>query len=663
VDGQWSKGRTVIRLATAGLAAVLLVLTGFGLWAASSTNRVARQADQLSRLSDAYQQARFAVAAEESLERKYRLEPGPEARHRYQQAAAALVAALTVVRQCGNPRDRALAARVEAHHVRYLDATGRMFAAVDAGDAERVLAIDNDQVDPLFSAIEQQVNAAADAHHAQALAGLAALRHTETFVVVATPIAFAAGLGLLGAFWVVVVSYQQRTQRQAAENQQQVAENQYQALHDGLTGLPNRTLLRDRTEQAIHQADRELVPAALLLIDLDRFKEVNDALGHHYGDRLLLQVGKRLRSSLREVDTVARLGGDEFAVLLPRIETAEGATTVAKKLQAALEEEPFLLEDLALDVEASIGVAIYPQHGSDTDELLQHADIAMYVAKDTHAGFVLFDPKLDQHSPGRLALLGELRRAIDHRQLLLHYQPKVDTHTGQILGVEALVRWQHPEHGLLAPGAFIPLAERTGLIGPLTHYVLDAALHQCRTWQQTGHDLSVAINVSARSLLDLAFPDQVAGLLARWQVPARLLVVEITESTIMADPTHALEVLGRLDAMGVQVSIDDFGTGYSSLAHLKNLPVHELKIDRSFVSQMASSSRDAVIVRSTIDLGRNLGLRVVAEGVEDEATWQALDALGCAGIQGYHISRPVPPDELIHWLERQHAATHPDPHH
>jgi diguanylate cyclase len=287
----------------------------------------------------------------------------------------------------------------------------------------------------------------------------------------------------------------------------------------------------------------------------------------------------------------------------------------------------------------------------------------MYVAKDTHAGFVVFDPKLDQHSPGRLALLGELRRAIEQRQLLLHYQPKVDTHTGAMLGVEALVRWQHPEYGLLAPGEFIPLAERTGLIAPLTHYVLDAALRQCRAWRQAGHELSVAINVSARSLLDLAFPDQVDGLLLRWQVPAYLLVVEITESTIMADPTHALEVLGRLDAMGVQVSIDDFGTGYSSMAHLKNLPVHELKIDRSFVSQMASSSRDAVIVRSTIDLGRNLGLRVVAEGVEDEATWQALDALGCAGIQGYHISRPVPPDELIHWLERQHAATHPGTHH
>ncbi|HJW60610.1 MAG TPA: diguanylate cyclase, partial [Actinomycetota bacterium] len=301
-------------------------------------------------------------------------------------------------------------------------------------------------------------------------------------------------------------------------------------MHDALTGLPNRTLLRDRLGQAIRQADRELVPAALLLLDLDRFKEVNDTLGHHYGDQLLVQVGERLQTALRQADTVARLGGDEFAVLLPRMETGEGAVVVAKKLQAAL-HEPFPLDGLSLDVEASIGVALYPEHGSDPDELLQHADIAMYVAKDTHAGFVLFDPKQDQHSPRRLALLGELRRAIDQQQLVLHYQPKVDAHTGQMLGVEALVRWQHPTLGLIPPGDFIPLAERTGLIGPLTDYVLDAALRECRDWRRAGHELAIAVNVSARSLLDLGFPDQVAGLLARWEVPSRLLIVEITEST------------------------------------------------------------------------------------------------------------------------------------
>jgi diguanylate cyclase (GGDEF)-like protein len=655
VDKQWTNGRTVTRLATAGLAGVLVVLTGFGLWAAFSTSRAIRQVDRLSRLSDAYQQARYAVATEQGLERKYRLEPGPEVRADFQQTAASLLAALEVVRQRGDDADRLLVGQVQAEHVRYRAALERMFAAVDAGATSRVVAIDNEQLDPLLAAIEAQVEEAAEAHRQAAVAGLGALHRQETVVAVATPVAFAAGLGLLGVFWAVLVGYQRRTERQAAENH-------HQALHDGLTGLPNRTLLRDRTGQAIHQADRELVPAALALLDLDRFKEVNDTLGHHYGDQLLVQVGERLQGALRKVDTVARLGGDEFAVLLPRIETAEGAVAVARKLQAAF-EEPFVLEGLTLDVEASIGLAIYPEHGNDGEQLLQHADIAMYVAKETHAGFVLFDPSQDQHSPRRLALLGELRRAIEHQQLVLHYQPKVDAHTGRVLGVEALVRWQHPDHGLIPPAEFIPLAERTGLIGPLTHWVLDAALQQCRDWRQDGHELPVAVNISARRLLDLDFPDEVAGLLTHWRVPARLLVVEITESTIMADPTHALQILGRLNEMGVQLSIDDFGTGYSSMAYLKELPVHELKVDRSFVAQMTSDSRDAVIVHSTVDLGRNLGLRVVAEGVEDSLTLQHLGLLGCDAVQGYYISRPVPAGELIDWLTQQQAATPtPQPH-
>ncbi|HEX6675360.1 MAG TPA: EAL domain-containing protein [Actinomycetes bacterium] len=645
---QWSQHRAASRLATAGLAAVLVVLTGFALWAAFSTNRAARRADWLNRLSDAYQQARFAVAAEESLERKYRLEPGPEVRARYQQAAASLLATLDQVHEIGDREDRALEERVDAEHVGYLAATERMFAAVDAGDAKRVLAIDGRESEPVFGSIEAQVDAAAEAHHAAALAGLRTLRRQETFVVAATPVAFAAGLGLLGVFWAIMVGYQRRTEQQAAENQ-------HLALHDALTGLPNRTLLRDRIGQAIRQADRDLTPTALLLIDLDRFKEVNDTLGHHYGDQLLVQVGQRLRAALREVDTVARLGGDEFAVLLPRLATDDGAVKVATKLQAVLEES-FVVEGLALDVEASIGMAVYPDHAGEPDELLQRADIAMYVAKDTHAGFVLFDPSLDRHSPRRLALLGELRRAIEQGQLVLHYQPKVDAHSGAVLGVEALVRWQHPEHGLIPPAEFIPLAERTGLITPLTHYVLDAALHQCRDWRRAGHELAVAVNVSARRLLDLAFPDEVAATLATWGVPPELLIVEITESTLMADPTHALEVLGRLNDMGVQVAIDDFGTGYSSMAYLKSLPVHELKVDRSFVSQMTSSTRDAVIVRSTVDLGRNLGLRVVAEGVEDPATRDELDALGCDAIQGFYVCRPVPPDELLRWLGRRAGA-------
>jgi predicted signal transduction protein with EAL and GGDEF domain len=335
---------------------------------------------------------------------------------------------------------------------------------------------------------------------------------------------------------------------------------------------------------------------------------------------------------LRQVDTVARLGGDEFAVLLPEVD-AEGAPTVAEKLRVAL-HQPLTLDGVGLDLDASIGIAVCPDHGGDAAELLQRADVAMYAAKQAHAGFMVYDPAVDQHSPRRLALLGGLRRALERDELVLHYQPKADLSSGQVLGVEALVRWQHPDHGLLGPGEFIPLAERTGLIHPLTRWVLDAALRQAGQWRRAGHELSIAVNVSTRSLLDRDFPDQVADRLAAWQVPAGSLVLEVTESAVMADPALALDVLGRLHALGVGLALDDFGTGYSSMAYLKALPVDELKVDRSFVGQMASSNSDAVIVRSTIDLGHNLGLHVVAEGVESESTWEELRTLGCDTAQG-----------------------------
>jgi diguanylate cyclase (GGDEF)-like protein len=446
----------------------------------------------------------------------------------------------------------------------------------------------------------------------------------------------------------VLVGYQRRLVHQAAASS-------HQALHDSLTGLPNRELFADRVGQALRTADRELQPAALLLLDLDRFKDVNDTLGHHHGDQLLCEVGARLQEALRQVDTVARLGGDEFGVLVPGV-TAEAAAAVADKLRAAL-HAPLTLDGVTLDLDASIGIAVYPDHGDDTAELLQHADVAMYAAKQAHIGFMVYDPAVDQHSPRRLALLGGLRRALEHNELVLHYQPKADLQTGRILGAEALVRWQHPDHGLLVPGEFIPLAERTGLIHPLTRWVLDAALRQAAEWHRGGHRLSIAVNVSTRCLLDPSFPDQVTERLAAWEVPAGSLMLEVTESAVMADPARALDVLGRLHAMGVKLAVDDFGTGYSSMAYLKALPVDELKVDRSFVGQMASNTSDAVIVRSTIDLGHNLGLRVVAEGVETQEAWQDLAALGCDTAQGYYLGRPMPATDLERWLDR--PASHP----
>ena len=642
---RWSD-RHQSQLATIGLAAVLVLLAGFSLWAAVRTNAAARQVERDSAEQDVWQDARAELAKAEAATHGYVEHQRPGARADLSRATQALGGGLQFIEQHADPDDVEFAQQVGTGLARYLEATRRLLVVAAAGDTARVRLLDARELEPAFAALTEQLDEGAQDEQDQLATSVAAQRGLGRTLVVVVPVVFTVGLGLLIGCWVTLVGYQRRIK--------------HQALSDALTGLPNRTLLHDRTDQAIRQADRELVPAALLLIDLDRFKEVNDTLGHHYGDQLLIQVGQRLRAALRQVDTVARLGGDEFAVLLPRIESGDGGVTVAKKLQAAL-EAPFLLEGLTLDVEASIGVALYPDHASDPEELLQRADIAMYTAKETHAGFVLFDPKQDQHSPKRLALLGELRRALEQHQLLLHYQPKVAAHTGTVLGVEALVRWQHPEHGLVPPAEFIPLAERTGLIVPLTHYVLDEALRQCHQWRDAGHELSVAVNVSARRLLDLQFPDEVGELLARHQVPAGLLVIELTESTIMADPVHALEILSRLNAMGVQLSIDDFGTGYSSMAYLKSLPVHELKVDRSFVSQMLGNSSDAVIVHSTIDLGRNLGLRVVAEGVENALTLQHLDLLGCHAVQGYHISRPVAPADLMTWLAQQAASATPQP--
>ncbi len=417
-------------------------------------------------------------------------------------------------------------------------------------------------------------------------------------------------------------------------------ETRQQAVTDELTGLANRRLFYDRLNAAVQDEER----LAVAMVDLDRFKELNDTLGHHAGDLLLANLGPRLIQAVGEGGLVARLGGDEFALLLPGAGLAR-ASEIGRHVGAAL-QHPFEIDGLEVVMDASIGAALYPQHAEDAEGLLQRADVAMYQAKQARTGFQAYDPGRDRHSRERLTLMAELRRALERDELVLHYQPKVVLETGRVAGVEALVRWQHPVHGLRGPGAFLPHAEHTALMKPLTLHVLRTALTDLARWRGDGLDLTVAVNLAVQSLLDLRTPAQVSELLAELGLSPSVLILEVTESLLLHDPQRAGEVLRDLREMGCGLALDDFGTGYSSLEHLKRLPVDELKIDKSFVMSMDRDPADRAIVASTAALGRALGLRVVAEGVESAASASVLAAIGCDLAQGFHYSPPVPAEQL-----------------
>ena len=444
-----------------------------------------------------------------------------------------------------------------------------------------------------------------------------------------------------------------RTKELAIANQELealVREITQLAMHDALTGLPNRLLFADRAAQALAAARRDGSRPAVLMLDLDRFKDVNDTLGHQHGDLLLRQVADRLSALLRPSDTVARFGGDEFALLLTDGGSDAGAD-VATRIAQAL-EAPFHLGEATVGIESSIGIAAALTAYEDItlEELLRQADIAMYKAKADRSGFAHFAACNDDGSLDRLTLIGELRQALDCEEFVLFFQPKLSVDNGELLGVEALVRWQHPTRGLLLPDEFIALAEESTLFQRLTTLVVDMALRSCRGWLDQGLRLPVAVNISARSLFDPDFPAIISDRLAHAGVPAELLTIELTEGTVMAYPDLALAILHTLRDMGVRLSVDDYGTGYSSMAYLKNLPVDELKIDRAFITSLTTDHNDAIIVRSAMNLGHNLGLSIVAEGVDDETTLVALKALGVDVAQGFHLGRPMPEDLLQRWI-------------
>jgi diguanylate cyclase (GGDEF)-like protein len=419
------------------------------------------------------------------------------------------------------------------------------------------------------------------------------------------------------------------------------------ARHDSLTELPNRRWFREAVGAAVKNP--ALGSGGLLLVDLNGFKEINDTLGHHHGDLVLQQVGPRLRAAFRNEDLLARLGGDEFAVFMPGADSAVAEAAV-RRLQDAL-HQPLDVDGITIELDASVGLAWYPDHGNDVDTLLQRADVAMYRAKAGHQALMVYRAEDDYHSPERLVIAADLRRAVVDDQLVLHYQPQVDLGLGRPVAAEGLVRWQHPQRGLLGPFEFIEVAERTGLIKDLTYRVLDLGLRDLRTWSDEGRSLSLSLNISVRSLLDRRFPQEVEKLLARHGIDGRSLTLELTESSLMVDPEVAKKTMHHLADLGVAVAIDDFGTGYSSLAYLTDLPIGELKIDKSFVRAMGSDARNAIVVRSTIELAHNLGLRTVAEGIEDAFTFERLRTLGCELAQGFHMSKPLPADSLVRWWD------------
>lgn len=423
---------------------------------------------------------------------------------------------------------------------------------------------------------------------------------------------------------------------------------QHQAMFDDLTGLPNRVLFQDRLQQAIPVSRRESQPFALLALDLNRFKEVNDTLGHQYGDLLLKQVGDRLRAVSRESDTIARLGGDEFSFLLPATDVI-GSKVFAQKVMQVL-EAGFDLNGKNVEIGASIGVAVFPDNGLDYESLTRHADAAMYVAKRAHTGVEMYDREKSPDDEFDFALRTELRLAIEHNDLVLYYQPKISHATSEVSGLEALVRWQHPTRGLIPPDKFIPLAEQTGLIRPLTTWVLEQAISQCAQLHALGMQLTMAVNLSTLNLKDPTLAKKIAAVLEKHHLDPKWLELEITESAVMDDTMRTVQVLSELDKLGTRLSIDDYGTGYSSLSYFRKLPLDDLKIDKSFVIGMGKNHEDATIVRSTIEMGHELGLYVVAEGVEDHETWEKLTQLGCDAAQGYYMCRPLSPEDLLKWL-------------
>jgi diguanylate cyclase (GGDEF)-like protein len=634
------RSRIIARLAVIALSVGLTTLAGLALWNTHSTHQAAARVRAINDIANAWAQVYLDLSVESEALNDYLRAGSDIGRTPLVSALGSAEPELQLLEKSDQPRDAAAAARLNDTYLSYTEILRQLLAAGSAGDWTRVLQL-ADEAGLGAASARKQVVADLTSDRLELADYLAQVDEMNRRLQLAAVAAFVVDLLLLVLCTVILLSHQRRVERQAVRSR-------YQALHDDLTGMGNRILLNERVNRAIADARRTGGFVGMLLLDLNRFKEVNDTLGHFYGDLLLREVAVRLSGAVSDGDTVVRLGGDEFAIVLPG-RSGSQAMVVAEHLLDVL-RRPADLGGVAVDVSASVGVAGYPVYSANGSELLQHADIAMYSAKRQRLGAAVYDPQTHQHRYDRLTILGELRQAIDRGELVLYYQPKVDAGTGGLRGVEALIRWQHPDRGLLTPAEFLSAAADTELIHPLTDHVLGTALAQHNLWRDQGLVVPLAVNIAAQRLLAGDFAGQVAARVAEHSIEPGHLTLEITENVLIADPDRVAGILTQLQQLGVRLSIDDFGTGYSSMAYLQKIPLNELKIDRCFVTSMESSRGDKAIVRAILQLAHELRLEVVAEGVEDEQTWFALRAMGCDVAQGHHLCPPLPADAVTEWM-------------
>jgi diguanylate cyclase (GGDEF)-like protein len=625
---------------TAALAVVLLALAGYVLQGTINTTRATEMQSDALTVDMKFTEARIAVAMQEVNLRHYQVEPSVAVRERFDRVAAEAERNLAEIAGSSGERAREDAKRLLAGQIAYRELAEDLIARVADSDPD-FMSFDRLQVTPAFYSLQNDVDEVSRAYHEYAQQQVTALGRQQGRLLVGTAMGFGVGLTLVAGIMRMVLGYQRRLVAQAADSR-------HQALHDALTGLPNRALF----QRDLHKALARDGQIALMIIDLDGFKAVNDTIGHHAGDQVLIEAGRRLAGHVHSPAVVARLGGDEFAVLLPQVSGLSEATMLADRLVAELNRD-FVLDDRPAAISGSLGLVLSPANApGDADELFRHADSAMYRAKRHGGGVAVYDPGTDADQPDdRLELFADLRVLLEtgdpEGRLELHYQPQLRLRDGLVTGVEALVRWQHPTRGLIMPETLLPVAERGGLAVALTYHLLTVAARQAAGWLAGGWQGRVSFNVPTGALDDESFAENVLATIGAAGLPPHMLRLELTETGIMAESATAVDTLRRISRSGVTVSVDDFGTGFSSLVQLRDVPADELKIDRTFLGNLTPGTPDEVMVRTSIDLGHNLGLEVVAEGVEDVATLIHLRDMGCDYAQGYALARPVPSSELV----------------